>query len=163
MGVEIERKYLVRPDFPQPSLPSVAIIQGYLPCEDRFSLRVRLAGGAGFLTLKGPSTHGGVRREEFEYPIPADQARRILRIFCGRRIVEKTRSRVQFDGRTWEVDRFSGANSGLILAEVEFDHPDETISPPPWVIREVTGDKRYANRRLAQHPYTLWPDAEISR
>lgn len=158
--MEIERKYLVRPNFSVPSAPSVRIIQGYPASGDGVSVRVRLAGAAGFLTLKGPPAQGGVCREEFEYPIPPEDAERMIRMFCGGRIVEKTRSRVEFGGRMWDVDRFSGANRGLIIAEVEFDDPHETVHAPPWILREVTGDNRYANRRLALHPYALWAPGE---
>lgn len=84
--MEIERKYLVRPNFSVPSVPSVRIIQGYSASGEGLSVRVRLAGTAGFLTLKGPAARGGVCREEFEYPIPPEDAERMIRMFCGSRI-----------------------------------------------------------------------------
>lgn len=155
MGVEIERKFLVEPDLlPEPEASS-DMEQGYLD-HSRIMARVRIAGGRAHLTLKG--TVSGVARAEFEYPIPLEDARELLRSFAGPGRVRKTRRYYRHGGRLWEVDVFSGANAGLVLAEVEMESEDASVDLPPWVKEEVSGDPRYFNASLAKNPYGDWAD-----
>ena len=152
MAIEIERRYLVSGDGWQGDWPVQDIKQGYLLRSSGCTVRVRCTADSAWLTIKG-ATHG-LQRSEYEYPIPPDDACEILGELCGTAIVEKQRSSVTYSGKIWSVDVFSGRNSGLILAEIELRHPDETFDLPPWVALEVTEDHRYANSNLAVHPFT---------
>lgn len=154
MGVEIERKYLVSSlDFLK-GARGVFYRQGYLYKQKGVTVRVRISDEEAWLTIKGPTK--GVRRDEFEYPIPKDDAENILATLCRKPIIEKTRFEVQDNGKTWEIDVFEGENKGLVVAEIELDHEDETVSLPGWVSREVSDDKRYTNAALCENPYSQW-------
>lgn len=154
MGREIERKFLVRGDLWQPSDAGLLIRQGYLSRAPERTVRVRLEGERAFLTVKGPA-RGGVRLE-YEYPIPAEEAREILAGLCESPLIEKRRHRLLAAGRLWEIDVFAGENEGLILAEVELERPDAPLELPPWADREVTEDPRYANSSLVENPFRRW-------
>ncbi len=154
MATEIERKFLVNGESWRVGAEGLAYRQGYLNRDPERTVRVRLAGDAGFLTVKGRSQ--GACRTEFEYPIPVADARAMLEALCLGPIIEKVRYRVPFGGHVWEVDEFGGENRGLVLAELELGAPDEDFAVPPWVGQEVTGDPRYYNANLAQHPYRRW-------
>ncbi len=150
MGIEIERKFLVHVDRLPTLEPSAAVemTQGYLA--DSPTVRVRVGtdtdGTArGWLTIKAP---GMLARAEFEYEVPAEDARSILSLAHAR--ISKVRYRVPHAGHTWEVDRFDGALEGLWLAEIELDRPDETFERPSWIDEEVTEDPRYSNGALAR-------------
>ena len=155
MGREIERKFLVDPGpwHPDP-LRGVRFRQGYLSVEPARVVRVRRAGPNGALTVKGLTT--GVERAEFEYPIPPEDADAMLDTLCLRPLLEKTRYREPFGGRTWEIDVFEGENAGLVVAEVELSSSTDKLELPPWVGKEVSDDPRYFNSNLTQHPYTRW-------
>jgi adenylate cyclase len=153
MAVEIERKFLVHGDAWKVSGVAELFRQGYLSTEPERTVRVRLAGSMGFLTIKGLS-HGS-RRDEFEYPIPAADAEALLAM-CHRPLIEKYRYRVPHAGLVWEIDEFLGDNAGLVVAEVELASEEQTISLPAWVGEEVTGDARYYNASLVRHPYRRW-------
>lgn len=153
MGVEIERKFLVDPAMLPDPEASFDMEQGYLD-HGRIMARVRIAGGRAYLTLKGNDT--GVARAEFEYCIPLEDARELLRSFAGTGRVRKTRRHYRHGGRLWEVDVFSGDNAGLVLAEVELESEDAPVKLPSWVKEEVSGDPRYFNANLAKHPYGGW-------
>ena len=151
---EIERKYLVlNDDYRREAVRSTTMAQGYL-CSRRITARVRLSGDEAFLTFKGKSRDGGLSRFEEERRIPVVCARHLLARCKG--VVEKVRYYVPFEGHTFEVDEFTGANSGLVVAEVELQHCDEQAALPPWIAREVTGQHRYYNSYLAKHPYATW-------
>ena len=149
-AMEIERKYLVTGDGWNDGSPGSRIVQGYLSTDPDRSVRVRLAGDNAWLTVKGRSV--GIARAEFEYPIPADDARQLLEI-CVPSLVEKTRHRIEHAGHLWEVDVFHGANEGLVLAEVELDDVDDTPVLPSWAGAEVSDDPRYFNLSLATRPF----------
>jgi adenylate cyclase len=115
---------------------------------------VRILGDAGYLTIKGKSV--GPARDEFEYPIPVADARAMIETLSTGGIVEKIRFSVESHGMVWDVDEFLGANSGLVLAEVELGHEGQEIVLPEWAGEEVTGDVRYYNSRLARNPFSAW-------
>lgn len=154
MAREIERKFLVVDDAWKTGLSGRLCRQGYLAADERVTVRVRLIGDKGYLTIKGKSK--GAARDEFEYSIPAEDARVMLEtlVTCG--IVEKIRYSLCVHGMRWEVDEFLGANAGLVLAEVELDHEEQEVILPDWAGEEVTGDVRYYNSRLARQPFSLW-------
>jgi adenylate cyclase len=155
MGVEIERKFLVdTAKLPEPEA-SFDVEQAYLD-HDKIKARVRITGEHAFLTLK--AVGNGLTRAEFEYPIPVEDARELLRSFAPAARIEKTRRHYQYGGRLWEVDVFGGANTGLVIAEVELASEDEPFDAPPWVDREVSGDPRFFNAHLAEYPYPEWKD-----
>lgn len=148
MGTEIERKFLVTGEGWRALAmgPGQRLRQGYLHAGTPV-VRVRLAGEAGFLTIKGP---GLLSRAEYEYPIPAAEAAELLRSLCPPPVIEKTRTRVRHDGLVWEVDEFAGQLAGLVLAEVELASPDQPFARPDWLGREVTEDARYQNAALSR-------------
>ncbi len=145
--VEVERKFLVVSDGWRTGEPGVSIAQGYLAAGGPATVRVRRMGDSAYLTIKGRPVGGA--RPEFEYPIPVAHAEAMLAL-CPGQPLAKTRYRVPFGGRTWEVDVFEGRLAGLVLAEVELDRIDAAVDLPPWVGREVTDDPRYLNENLAQ-------------
>lgn len=147
MGREIERKFLTTSDAWRAGADGTPIRQGYLCDVPERTVRVRLAGGKAWLTVKG-LTHGATRAE-FEYPIPAAEAVEMLDGLCIS-VLEKTRWRVPFGGRSWEVDEFHGRHAGLVVAEIELESEDAKIDLPPWIGREVTDDPRYYNSNLAK-------------
>lgn len=147
MGVEIERKFLVEGDSWKGGSPGRRIAQGYLTMDPERTVRVRLSGDEAWLTIKGRGE--GIRRAEFEYPIPVKDAAALLEM-CLPSIIDKTRYRIDHAGRCWEVDVFHGAHDGLVLAEVELDSEQEVVELPPWVAKEVSEDPRYFNSHLAR-------------
>jgi adenylate cyclase len=153
MGIEIERKFLVRDRSVLDGSTGVHYRQGYLSLDPDRTVRVRLAGDRAFLTIKGRTV--GSSRAEFEYGIPVEDAQRLLAL-CEATIVDKTRHRIEDAGHTWEVDVFHGVNDGLVVAEVELQSADEPLTLPDWVGDEVTDDPRYYNASLVAHPYRGW-------
>lgn len=154
MACEIERKFLVRETLWQKPGQGVRIVQAYLHTAPDLTIRLRIAGGRGFLTLKGFCS--GCSRSEYEYPIPAGDAESMLREFPVSDLVRKTRYLCPYGAHVWEVDVFEGENAGLIVAEIELKSETETFAAPPWLDREVTGDHRYSNSALAVTPYRAW-------
>jgi len=154
MAKEIERKFRVEGDAWRDRATSVAFRQGYLSTVKERTVRVRVAGDQGTLTIKGITV--GATRTEFEYRIPFEDANAMLDELCERPIIEKIRHIVEVGGLTWEVDEFGGENDGLIVAEVELDSADQKIDPPDWTGVEVTDDPRYYNANLIAHPYSTW-------
>lgn len=150
MATEIERKFLVTGDGWKSASDGTRIAQGYLSIDADRTVRVRLAGNEAWLTIKGRTE--GISRAEFEYPIPPDEARELLKL-CLPSVIDKTRHRVPFGGHVWEVDVFHGDNGGLILAEVEL--ADESVNPelPAWAGAEVSDDPRYYNSSLSKLPF----------
>ncbi len=154
MGKEIERKFLLKDESWRGLAQGVRYRQGYVATDGRATLRVRFAGGKGYLTLKGRVT--GITRLEYEYEIPGKDALEILDSLCPRPQIEKVRFKIDFAGHTWEVDEFLGENEGLVMAEIELASPEEKFSLPPWIGQEVTGDVRYYNSQLAVAPFKSW-------
>ena len=158
MGVEIEKKFLVRNEsWRQGVTESIPIRQGYLASAERCAVRVRLAGNRAWLTIKGARVHGAA--PEYNYPIPVTDAEMLL-CMAERPLIEKTRHLVPHSGKMWEVDEFSGENKGLILAEIELTHTEEPFALPAWAGREVTEYARFYNVRLVNRPYSTWSEEE---
>jgi adenylate cyclase len=165
MGVEIERKFLLADDGWRGQVASSQpMAQGYLigtaALESgmaRGSVRVRIAGEAAWLNIKSATL--GIARQEYEYAIPLDDARRMLADLCAG-AVEKTRHHVVVEGTLFEIDEFAGDNEGLIVAEVELDHVDAAFPRPSWLGREVSEEARYYNVHLVDRPFRGWTDAQ---
>ena len=155
MGSEIERKFLVAGDGWGPAADGRRQRQGYLAITDRGNVRVRVEEDVATLTIKG--LQKGLTRDEFEYGIPLPDAERILERLCGL-VIEKTRYRREFGGRTWEVDVFHGRNAGLVTAEVELESEDADVELPPWVGADVSHDTRYRVAHLSGSPYRDWKE-----
>ena len=155
MGIEIERKFLVTNDnWREAASVALPIKQGYLVGGKEASVRVRLQGDKANLNIKSATL--GVRRQEFEYAIPLEEAELILTTLCQRPIIEKTRYLVSYANKQWEIDVFEGDNAGLIVAELELQDEAEHFDPPPWLGEEVSDDPRYYNVCLVKHPYKEW-------
>ncbi|MBF0136171.1 MAG: CYTH domain-containing protein [Magnetococcales bacterium] len=154
MGLEIERKFLVRGDAWRSLGKGTLYRQGFLSTDRERVVRVRLAGDVATLTIKGPNQ--GLVRPEFEYVIPLEDARFMLDALCIRPLIEKIRHGVPAGDLLWEVDEFLGDNLGLILAEVELTTADQVIDLPAWIGQEVSGDPRYFNSNLILNPYCRW-------
>ena len=152
MGVEIERKYLVKKE--KLNLPEQGkkLVQGYLWSDPNKSLRIRISDTQAFLTIK--SGNDILKRAEFEYEIPLHDAEELLQM-CDAKI-EKSRYLIPQDNLTWEIDVFDGANRGLIVAEVELSNENEEINLPNWIDKEVSQDSRYLNVSLIKNPFTKW-------
>lgn len=154
MAEEIERKFLVNNDSWRPGASGTLFRQGYLSTDPERTVRVRLEGERGVLTIKGLSH--GISRAEFEYPIPAMEAAALLDSLCLQPLIEKTRYRIEHSGHIWEIDEFAGDNAGLLLAEVELTSEQEAVDLPPWAGAEVSTDPRYFNSNLVRHPFSRW-------
>lgn len=159
---ETERKFLVVGEFKSLSYNATRIQQGYISSSNGRTVRVRIRGDKGYLTIKGPSGLAGLTRYEFDTEISLDDARDLMRI-CEPGIIDKTRFLVKSpDGRhIWEIDEFYGDNEGLVLAEIELSREDEDFDKPEFIGREVTGDRRFYNSHMRNYPYKLWKE-EIS-
>ena len=156
MSLEIERKFLVLNDsYKRLSFSHTHIQQGYITSTPGRTVRIRLRDDRAYLTIKGPSHDGGLSRYEFEQEIPLDDARQLL-LLCEPGIIDKTRWLVQSGDHVFEVDEFFGENEGLVMAEVELHTPTDPVIFPDFIGPEVTGDRRYYNSQLRQHPYTKW-------
>jgi adenylate cyclase len=155
MGKEIERKFIVHADsWANLEKPKCNLLrQGYLTTEPHKTIRVRATNDKGFITIKGISI--GATRAEYEYEIPKSEAIELLDQFAENEIA-KIRFEISFDSKIWEVDVFSGANEGLIVAEIELESELEVFAKPDWVAQEVTEDKRYFNSNLSLHPFKEW-------
>lgn len=155
MAVEIERKFLLRSDAWRSDVTaSRHLCQFYLSREKRASIRVRIRDDTtATLTIK--STEPGLRREEFEYAIPLEDAKSLMALRNGS-VIEKTRFIVPAESLCWEIDVFSGANEGLIVAEIELATEDQITTLPHWVGDEVTDDPRYQNASLALKAFNEW-------
>lgn len=153
MAKEIERKFLVSGEFRQDSPESYRIMQGYICSDPDRTVRVRVRGDKGFLTIKGRSSGDGLSRYEWEKEIPVFEAVELMAL-CGSGVIDKTRYLVPFGRHTYEVDVFHGANEGLVLAEIELAEEQETFEKPSWLGEEVTGDARYYNSMLSLHPFS---------
>lgn len=155
MALEIERKFLVKGDYKSLAASSSRIVQGYICSQKGRTVRVRIRNDKGYLTIKGPSLDGGLSRYEFEKEITLEEAEALLRL-CEPGIIDKIRWLVPCQGFTFEVDEFFGENEGLVVAEVELPSLDAVFPYPDFLGEEVTGDRKYYNSCLREHPFTKW-------
>jgi len=154
--VEIERKFLVNStDFKQQASAKNQIAQGYLNSNPERTVRVRIKGESGFLTIKGKGNESGTTRLEWETEIPLAEAKPLLAL-CEKGIIDKIRYEITVGKHTFEVDEFFGENEGLLLAEVELHDENESFEKPSWLGKEVTNDERYYNAYLSKNPFSSW-------
>jgi len=154
--IEIERKYLVTSlDFLNEYSSKNEIAQGYLSSNPERTVRIRIKGKKGFITIKGIGSESGVSRFEWEKEIAVEEAKSLLKL-CEKGVIEKTRYEVKSGKHIIEIDVFHGENDGLILAEIELESENETILKPKWLGTEVTNDERYYNSYLSQNPFRNW-------
>jgi CYTH domain-containing protein len=154
VATEIERKYLVVDESWRSRVAGTVLRQGYLSTVKERTVRIRVVGDRGYLTVKGLTV--GAIRAEFEYEIPITDAEQMLNELCERPLIEKTRYVIEANGLIWEIDRFAGVNDGLVVAEVELEDEAQQIVPPEWIGAEVTHDARYFNSNLIAHPFSEW-------
>ncbi|MDU8884775.1 CYTH domain-containing protein [Yeosuana sp. MJ-SS3] len=153
---EIERKFLVLSEaFKEEAFKKTTIIQGFLNTHPERTVRVRIHGNKGFLTVKGISSEEGLSRFEWETEISLKEARSLLNL-CEKGLIEKTRFEVKAGNHIFEIDEFLKDNQGLIIAEVELNTEDEKFSKPEWLGKEVTGEIKYYNSQLGINPYNTW-------
>ncbi len=155
MPLEIERKFLVTGEYKSLAYAHSRIRQGYICSGGGRTVRVRIRGDKGYLTIKGPSNRAGMSRYEFETEIPVEDAQELMGL-CEPGVVDKTRYLVKSGRHVFEVDEFYGDNEGLVMAEVELSDENEPFEKPDFIGKEVTGDRRYYNAHLRNYPYKLW-------
>jgi adenylate cyclase len=155
MAQEIERKFLVSGDFRPFVTKSTRITQGYLSSVPERTVRVRVKGDKGYITIKGIGSDSGASRFEWEKEIPVSEVQELLKI-CEPGVIDKTRYLVPAGNHIFEVDEFYGENEGLTVAEVELTSEDDRFEKPAWLGQEVTGDVKYYNSMLMKHPYAKW-------
>ena len=155
MAQEIERKFLVKCEFKSLANKQTRITQGYLSSVPERTVRVRIKGDKGFITIKGIGSQSGASRYEWEKEIPVEEVNELLKI-CEPGVIDKIRYLVKVGEHTFEVDEFFGDNQGLTVAEIELNAEDEAFQKPNWLGEEVTGNSRYYNSMLMKNPYTKW-------
>lgn len=159
MPLEIERKFLIKGDFRslivELSIASYRISQGYLSTVPERTVRIRIKGDKGYITIKGVASASGITRYEWEKEIPIKEAEELL-ILCEPTIIDKTRFIIPHENLTFEVDVFHGENEGLVVAEVELGFENQHFTIPYWIDVEVTGDNKYYNAELSKCPYSKW-------
>lgn len=154
--IEIERKFLVKSEeFKAISFAKNEISQGYLNSNPERTVRVRIKGNRGYLTIKGKGNETGMSRLEWEMEIPVDEAKMLLNL-CESGVISKMRYEVKFRNHIYEVDEFFGENEGLVLAEIELKSEDEAFEKPDWLGEEVTNNEKYYNSYLSKNPFKNW-------
>lgn len=154
--IEIERKFLVTSEvFKSEAKKSTHIVQGYLNSTPERTVRIRIKGEKGFLTIKGKSNDSGTSRFEWEKEIDLSEAKELIQL-CEKGVIEKIRYEISSGNHTFEVDEFYGKNKNLIIAEIELIDENENFLKPDWLGKEVTGDHRYYNSYLSKNPHELW-------
>ncbi|MDY0077944.1 MAG: CYTH domain-containing protein [Bacteroidales bacterium] len=155
MANEIERKFLVVGDFKSSSYKSIRLIQAYLSSVPERTVRVRIKGEKGYITIKGIASASGASRYEWEKEVPVNEIKELMQL-CEPGMIDKIRYFVKAGKHTFEVDEFYGENEGLIVAEVELSSEDENFEKPSWLGKEVTGDMKYYNSFLVKNPFKGW-------
>ena len=156
--LEIERKFLVTSDaYKTMTFAKNEIAQGYLNSKPERTVRVRIKGVKGYLTIKGKGNESGMSRFEWEKEIPVSEAKLLLDL-CESGVIMKTRFEVKVGSHVFEVDEFSGENEGLVLAEIELQSETDAFEKPSWLGLEVTNDNRYYNSYLSQNPFLKWTE-----
>ena len=153
---EIERKFLLKSsDFKNLAHKKSRIVQGFLNTNKNRTVRVRIKGDKGYITVKGKSSKDGLIRFEWEKEISKNEANLLLKL-CEKTVIEKIRYEVHFENNTFEIDEFIGENEGLVVAEVELKNKNDSISKPKWLGKEITGEKKYYNSKLSKIPFSKW-------
>lgn len=156
MAQEIERKFLVLSDaYKSETYHQSEIMQGYIASGSGKTVRIRIRGEKGYITIKGPSADGGLSRYEWEHEIPLAEARELM-LLCEPGIIHKTRYEVRAGDLVIEIDEFYGDNQGLVVAEIELPYLSAPYEKPVWLGEEVTGIKKYYNAQLRRNPYRTW-------
>ena len=154
--IEIERKFLVKSGYYKSFASSrTRIVQGYLNTDASRTVRIRIKGETGYITVKGKSNTSGTSRFEWEKEISVKDADDLL-LLCEKGILEKYRYEIPVGNHVFEVDEFYGDNEGLTFAEVELNSEDESFEKPDWLGEEVTGEVRYYNSQLSKNPFKTW-------
>lgn len=153
---ETERKFLVTSmDFKKEAFDKNRIVQGFLSTDPQRTVRIRINGKKGFLTIKGGSNESGLTRFEWEKEIEINEAEQLLEL-CLPGKIEKIRHLIKADRHTFEVDEFLNENQGLVIAEIELKEEEEKFTIPSWLGKEVTGEIKFYNSQLSLHPYNTW-------
>jgi CYTH domain-containing protein len=156
MQIEIERKFLVKNNsFKNEAFKSLTIKQGFLNSNKNRIVRIRIVDDNGLITVKGKSSKNGLSRFEWEKKIPIKEAKKLLKL-CEKEVIKKNRYLVKVEDHTFEVDVFKGKNNGLIVAEVELNHEEESFLKPDWLGEEVTGETKYYNSELSKNSFKKW-------
>lgn len=154
--LEIERKFLVTSDaFKSEATHKNHIAQGYLNSHPERTVRVRIKGEIGFVTIKGKGNETGMSRFEWETEIALADVKNLIQL-CENGVIDKIRYEVEVGNHTYEVDEFFGDNEGLVIAEIELKSEEETFEKPSWLGQEVTNDERYYNAYLSNNPFKNW-------
>lgn len=154
--IEIERKFLVISDaYKSEAFHQSRIVQGFLNSHKERTVRVRIQGDNGFLTIKGISSADGLSRFEWEKELSVKECEALLKL-CEKGIIEKIRYEIKLGNHIFEVDEFYGDNKGLVIAEIELSNETEAFEKPSWLGKEVTGEIRYYNSQLSKQPYIAW-------
>lgn len=154
--IEIERKFLVKTEeFKKSSFAKNEIAQGYLNSDPERTVRIRIKGNQGYLTIKGKGNETGMSRLEWEKEISVDEAKMLLNL-CESGVISKTRYEVPLGNHVYEVDVFFGENEGLIVAEIELQSEEEAFEKPDWLGEEVTNNEKYYNSYLSKNPFKKW-------
>lgn len=154
--IEIERKFLVVSNaYKTEAFKQSRIVQGFLNTHKERTVRVRIQGNKGFLTVKGLSSNDGLSRFEWEKELSVSECEDLLKL-CEKGVIEKTRYEIKLANHIFEVDEFYGDNEGLVIAEIELLNETEVFEKPSWLGKEVTGDIRYYNSQLSKQPYKTW-------
>lgn len=155
LATEIERKFTIKNDSWRKNIDkSQRYVQGYLAGNERASVRIRIAGEQANINIKSATL--GIFRQEYEYPLPLEDAQKMLADLCEKPVIDKVRHFVTHAGKVWEIDEFSGENEGLIVAEIELNAIEEAFEIPDWADKDVSDDKRYYNVSLVKHPFKDW-------
>ena len=155
--IEIERKFLVKSQaFKALAFKKTQISQGYLNSDKARSVRIRLRGETGYITVKGASSKNGLSRFEWEKEISISEAKSLLKL-CEPGMIDKIRYEVKSKNHIFEIDEFFADNEGLIVAEIELNYENESFEKPDWLGTEVTGNPKYYNSQLIKHPFKTWP------
>lgn len=154
--IEIERKFLVKSAaYKSAASLKTHIVQGFLNTDAERTVRIRIKGNQGYITVKGKSNASGTSRFEWEKEIPVNEAEALLPL-CEQGIMEKYRYEIPLGNHKFEVDEFYGDNAGLTIAEVELNSENETFEKPDWLGKEVTGEVKYYNSQLSKKPFKFW-------
>ena len=156
MNLEIERKFLVKNNsFKLLAFKKKYIKQGFLNSDKERTVRIRIIEDSAFITVKGKSNRAGTIRLEWEKEISVLEAEKLM-LLTEKTMIEKQRYYIKSENYVFEVDEFFGANSGLIIAEIELTTENETFLKPDWLGKEVTGQIKYYNSSLSKSPFCFW-------